>query len=61
MAFHFVVAIVMVHLETPFNANVAPISMLTFAGFLAVDGPGRHSLDHHFANRSPRNEPRHSQ
>jgi putative oxidoreductase len=42
---HFVVALLMVHVGLPFNANIAPLAMLVGGLFFVLHGPTRHSLD----------------
>jgi putative oxidoreductase len=49
---NFVVALVMVHLRTPFNANIAPLAMLAGGIFFVLYGAPRYSLD---ARRSSQN------
>lgn len=45
VAINFVVALVMVHLRTPFNVNIAPLAMLVGGMFFAIYGAPRYSLD----------------
>ena len=42
---NFIVAIAMVHLGLPFNANIAPLAMLVCATFFVLYGAPRYSLD----------------
>lgn len=42
---NFIVALVMVHLRLPFNANIAPMAMLTGGLFFVIYGAPRYSLD----------------
>lgn len=42
---NFVVALVMVHLRLPFNANIAPMAMLVGGLFFVLYGAPRFSLD----------------
>ena len=42
---NFVVALVMVHRDTPFNANIAPLAMLVGGLFFVLYGAPNHSLD----------------
>ena len=48
---NFVVALVMVHLELPFNANIAPLAMLAGGIFFLLYGAPRYSLDAMVAER----------
>ena len=45
VAINFVVALVMVHAGAPFNANIAPLAMLTGAIFFTIYGAPVYSLD----------------
>ena len=45
MVVNFVVALVMVHLRTPFNVNIAPLAMLVCAVFFVIYGAPRYSID----------------
>ena len=45
VAINFVVALLMVHLRTPFNVNIAPLAMLVGGLFFAIYGAPRYSLD----------------
>ena len=47
---NFIVALAMVHVGAPFNANIAPLAMLVAAIFFVVYGAPRYSLD---ARRTP--------
>jgi putative oxidoreductase len=51
VAVHFVVALVMVHRELPFNANVAPLAMLVGGIYFLLAGAPRWSLDAVVARR----------
>ncbi len=42
---NFVVALAMVHVGLPFNANIAPLAMLTGGLFFVLYGAPRYSLD----------------
>jgi putative oxidoreductase len=42
---HFVVALAMVHVGLPFNANIAPLAMLVGGLFFVLYGAPRYSLD----------------
>lgn len=42
---NFVVALLMVHLRLPFNANIAPLAMLVGGLFFVLYGAPRYSLD----------------
>lgn len=42
---NFVVAIAMVHVGLPFNANIAPMAMLTAGVFFVLYGAPRYSID----------------
>ena len=48
---NFVVALVMVHLRLPFNANIAPLAMLVGGLFFLLHGAPRWSLDATLARR----------
>jgi putative oxidoreductase len=41
MVVNFLVAIAMVHVGLPFDANIAPLAMLSGAAMLALTGPGK--------------------
>ena len=45
MIINFVVALAMVHVGLPFNANIAPLAMLFGSLFLFFHGPGPFALD----------------
>ena len=45
VAINFIVALVMVHLRLPFNANIAPMAMLAGGLFFVIYGAPRYSLD----------------
>lgn len=45
MVINFVVAVVGVHLGTPFRTFLEPLAMLSCSAFLAIAGAGRISLD----------------
>lgn len=45
MVVNFVVALVMVHIGLPFDANIAPLAMLVGAVFFVLYGAPRYSLD----------------
>lgn len=45
VTFNFVVALLMVHIDLPFNANIAPMSMLIGGIFFVLYGAPRYSLD----------------
>jgi putative oxidoreductase len=49
---NFVVALVMVHLRLPFQANIAPLAMLVGGLFFVLYGAPRFSLDAVFFRRS---------
>lgn len=51
MIINFIVAIAMVHLKLPFNANIAPMAMLAMAIFFAIYGAPRYSADAELARR----------
>ena len=42
---NFIVALLMVHLGLPFNANIAPLAMLVGGVFFLIYGAPRYSLD----------------
>jgi len=42
---NFVIALLMVHLRLPFNANIAPLAMLMGGVFFLLYGAPRYSLD----------------
>ena len=42
---NFVVALVMVHMRTPFNVNIAPMAMLVGGVFFLIYGAPRYSVD----------------
>lgn len=42
---NFIVALVMVHLKLPFNANIAPLAMLVGGVFFVLYGAPRYSVD----------------
>jgi putative oxidoreductase len=42
---NFIVALLMVHLELPFNANISPMAMLVGGGFFLLYGAPCYSLD----------------
>lgn len=48
---NFVVALVMVHWELPFSANISPLAMLFNALCLTVSGPGAYSVDGYLERR----------
>ena len=50
---NFIVALVMVHRNLPFNANIAPLAMLVGGIFFLLYGAPRYSLDVLYARRSP--------
>jgi putative oxidoreductase len=45
VAVNFIVAMVMVHMKTPFNANIAPLAMLMGGVFFVIYGAPRFSVD----------------
>jgi putative oxidoreductase len=45
MVINFMVAMVMVHRELPFSANIAPLAMLFGSLLLVLHGPGSFSVD----------------
>jgi putative oxidoreductase len=45
MVINFVVALLMVHLRLPFNANIAPLAMLVGSLFFVLYGAPRYSVD----------------
>ena len=52
---NFVVALLMVHLQLLFNANIAPLAMLVGGLFFVLYGAPRYSLDALLADRAIRN------
>ena len=48
---NFVVALAMVHVGAPFNANIAPLAMLVGGLFFVLYGAPRYSLDARLARR----------
>jgi putative oxidoreductase len=50
---NFVVALSMVHLRLPFNANIAPLAMLVGGLFFVLYGAPRYSVDSWRARRRP--------
>lgn len=48
MAFNFIIALLMVHTGLPFDANIAPLAMLTAALFFLFYGAPRYSMDASF-------------
>ena len=51
---NFVVALLMVHLELPFAANIAPLAMLVGGVFFVLYGAPNYSLDAVLARRAGR-------
>lgn len=49
MAVNFIIALLMVHIGLPFNANIAPMAMLAAALFFVFYGAPRYSLDSRLA------------
>ena len=49
---NFVVALLMVHLQLPFSANIAPLAMLVGGLFFVLYGAPRYSLDAVLARRA---------
>ncbi len=45
MIINFVAALIMVHLQLPFTANISPLAMLFCAAFFLLHGPGPMALD----------------
>lgn len=45
VAVNFIVALAMVHMNLPFNANIAPLAMLVGGLFFAIYGAPSYSLD----------------
>jgi putative oxidoreductase len=45
MVVNFAVALAMVHLKLPFEANIAPLAMFFGSIFLLLHGPGPYSVD----------------
>lgn len=52
MAVNFLVALGMVHVGLPFDANIAPLAMLFGSVFLLFHGPGPYALDTRLARRA---------
>ena len=50
---NFVVALLMVHVGQPFNANIAPLAMLVGGLFFVLYGAPRYSLDAVLARGRP--------
>ena len=48
---NFIVALVMVHLQSPFNVNIAPLAMLVGGVFFLIYGAPRYSVDARLAAR----------
>ena len=44
MVINFIVAIAMVHVGLPFDANIAPLAMLFGSAMLVLTGPGRYGV-----------------
>jgi len=51
MVINFLVALGMIHVGLPFNANIAPLAMLFGSIFLLFHGPGPYALDTRLAGR----------
>lgn len=51
MVVNFLVALGMVHVGQPFNANISPLAMLFGAAMLALHGAGAYSVDAVLARR----------
>jgi putative oxidoreductase len=51
MVVNFIVALWMVHVGQPFNANIAPLAMLFGAAMLMLHGAGAYSVDAVLARR----------
>ena len=54
---NFLVALGMVHVGLPFNANIAPLAMLVGGIFFVLQGAPRYSVDALLARRASRDAP----
>lgn len=51
---NFIVALLMVHMNLPFNTNIAPLAMLVGGVFFVLHGAPHYSVDARLARRSGR-------
>lgn len=58
VAVNFVLALLMVHLRLPFNANIAPMAMLVGGVFFLLHGAPRFSVDAWIRDRAPGSGPK---
>lgn len=52
MVINFLIALAMVHLRLPFDANIAPFAMLAASLFFLLHGPDRYTLDARWSRRA---------